>query len=73
MKISVIMSVFNETLEWLKEAVESILNQTYQNLEFIIIVDNPNLPLEINHYLEDIVHRDIRVSVCRNRDRKSVV
>lgn len=68
MKISVIMSVFNETLEWLKEAVESILNQTYQNLEFIIIVDNPNLPLEINHYLEDIVHRDIRVSVGRNRE-----
>lgn len=68
MKISVIMSVFNETLEWLKEAVESILNQTYQNLEFIIIVDNPDLPLEISHYLEKIAYQDTRIQVCRNRE-----
>ncbi len=39
--ISVIMSVYNEKDEWLKESIESILNQTYTNIEFIIIVDNP--------------------------------
>ena len=37
-KVSVIMSVFNgeNTLE---ESIESILNQTYSNLEFLIVDD----------------------------------
>lgn len=37
-KVSVIMSVFNAEL-YLKSAIESILNQTYKNFEFIIIND----------------------------------
>lgn len=39
--ISVIMSVFNENSNELIKAIESILNQTYRNIEFIIILDNP--------------------------------
>jgi glycosyltransferase involved in cell wall biosynthesis len=37
-KISVVMSVYNG-MDYLKESVESILNQSYKNLEFIIIND----------------------------------
>ena len=37
-KISVIMSVYNG-LPFLKEAIESILKQTYKNFEFIIVDD----------------------------------
>lgn len=37
-KISVIMSVYNGT-PYLKEAVDSILSQTYKNFEFIIVDD----------------------------------
>jgi glycosyltransferase involved in cell wall biosynthesis/GT2 family glycosyltransferase len=37
-KISVIMSVYNDE-KYLKEAVESILNQTYSDFEFIIVND----------------------------------
>ena len=37
-KVSVIMSVYNSD-KFLKEAIESILNQTYKNIEFIIIDD----------------------------------
>ncbi|KHJ39625.1 putative glycosyltransferase EpsE [Pedobacter glucosidilyticus] len=36
--ISVVMSVYNAE-KFLKESIESILNQTYQNFEFIIIND----------------------------------
>lgn len=36
--ISVIMSVYNEQ-EYISEAIESVLNQTYDNFEFIIIDD----------------------------------
>ncbi|MDD3435733.1 MAG: glycosyltransferase [Candidatus Gastranaerophilales bacterium] len=38
-KISVIMTVYNTKEEYLREAVESILNQTYKDFEFIIIND----------------------------------
>ena len=38
-KISVIMPVYNTKEEWLRNAIESILNQTYTDFEFIIIND----------------------------------
>lgn len=40
-KISVIMSVYKESKQELKQSIESILKQTHTNIEFIIIVDNP--------------------------------
>ena len=39
--ISVIMSTYNEKEEYLVKAIESVLSQTYQNFEFVIILDNP--------------------------------
>ena len=41
-KISVIMSVYKEPEDQLRASIESILNQTYKNFEFIIILDNPD-------------------------------
>lgn len=40
-KISVIMSAYNESIDELNKSINSILNQTYHNIEFIIISDNP--------------------------------
>ena len=40
--ISVIMSIYSEKEEWIKESIDSILNQTFSDFEFIIINDNPN-------------------------------
>lgn len=39
--VSVIMAVYKENKEILSLAIESILNQTYTNIEFVIILDNP--------------------------------
>lgn len=39
--ISVLMSIFNETESQIRESVESILNQTFADLELIIICDDP--------------------------------
>lgn len=38
-KVSVIMSTYNTEEEFLRESIESILNQTYKNLELIIVCD----------------------------------
>lgn len=39
--ISVIMSTYKEEEHLLREAIESVLNQTYKNFEYIIILDYP--------------------------------
>ncbi|MGX7150927.1 glycosyltransferase [Enterococcus ureasiticus] len=64
-KVSVLMSVYNENLDWLKDAVESIINQTYTNFEFLIIVDNP-FNFENINYLKEWTVKDSRVKVVIN-------
>lgn len=41
-KISVVMSTYNEPVEWVEKSIRSILNQTYDNIEVIVICDNPD-------------------------------
>lgn len=40
--ISVIMSTYREPLQYIKLSVESIINQTYKDLDIVLIVDDPN-------------------------------
>ncbi|HGD2776824.1 TPA: glycosyltransferase [Streptococcus agalactiae] len=42
MNYSIIMSVYNEPLNYVRDSVESILNQTLTDFEFIIVIDNPS-------------------------------
>jgi len=70
--VSVIMSVYNEKEKWLMEAIESILKQSYINLEFIIILDNPD-----NNKLNDIIRfyckKDIRIRYFKNEKNIGLV
>ncbi|URZ16003.1 glycosyltransferase [Clostridium felsineum] len=68
-KISIVMPVYNSK-EYLKEAIESILNQTYRDFQFIIIDDGStdgSLDL-INEYKE----MDDRIVVI-SRENKGLV
>lgn len=38
-KISVVMSVYNTNMNYLMPAIDSIINQTYKNIEFVIVDD----------------------------------
>lgn len=53
--ISVIMSVYNTEIDFLKEAIESILSQTFSDFEFIIIDDYSDEKTQkiLNEYKKD--------------------
>lgn len=63
--VSVVMSTYNESEKELRMAIESILLQTYNNIEFIIIVDNPNND-EIKNVLLEYSERDSRIKIIFN-------
>ena len=64
-KISVVMSAYNEPERFLRESIESILNQTYRDFEFIIIQDKPD-----NETIERVVNeyaaKDDRIRFYKN-------
>jgi len=64
--ISVLMSIYNEKIEWVKDSINSIISQTYSNFEFIIIVDNPNITTDILKYLNEIALIDKRIRLVFN-------
>ena len=68
--ISVIMSTFNETNEDLRCSIESILNQTYNNFELLIVDDNPNNS-ELANCLSGIT--DSRVRIIYNKENIGLV
>lgn len=65
--ISVVMSTYNEEVSQLRESIESILNQTHKEFEFIIIVDNPKND-EIIRVLEEYSNKDNRIKIIKNEE-----
>lgn len=64
-EVSVIMSTYNEKLQYLTEAIESVRAQTFQDFEFIIILDNPQNE-EIRQCVFQYKDQDPRIRVIRN-------
>lgn len=62
--MTVLMSVYDEKLLYLKQAVESILNQTYHNLEIIIVDDFCGE--DCAGMLEDYAKKDRRIFLIKN-------
>ena len=65
--ISVIMSVYKEPTEWLCQSIDSILNQTFPDFEFIIICDNPEYNDGIKK-LKDYAVKDCRINLIFNEE-----
>ena len=65
--VSVLMCVYDTPVRYLKEATESILNQTYDNLEFIIVDDGSGLK-ETGDYLEAVSKADNRIKLIHNNN-----
>lgn len=64
--MSVLMSVHNEPSEFIDVAVNSIINQTYNNIEFVIIDDASND--DTQQYLKKLAakHKNIRLHINEN-------
>lgn len=71
-KVSIIMGTYNEKVEWVDECIESILNQTYKNIEFIIVLDNPN-NIELKDFLNNKAQRDKRIKFIINNENLGLV
>lgn len=63
-EISVIMSVFNESIEYLQLSIWSILNQSFKDFEFIIVCDNPKRE-DIKEFLNKL--NDSRIVLIFNK------
>lgn len=69
--ISVIMSVYNEPVTWIGQAIDSILNQKFRNFEFIIINDNP-LGEQQKDILNKFAAKDNRINIIENTENKGL-
>ena len=65
--ISVIMSVYKEPTEWLRQTIDSILSQTFKDFEFIVISDYP-AGADNNALLKDYAQMDNRIKLIFNEE-----
>lgn len=63
--ITVIMPIYKESLKQIKEAVTSIIQQTYKNFTFIIIVDNPD-NVEGKRYIQEQQKKNDNIKIIEN-------
>lgn len=59
--VSVVMPTYNSS-KYLKESIESVLNQTYSNLE-LLLTDDYSTEEKTRQLLKDYMHRDPRVRI----------
>ena len=70
--VSVIMSVYNEPISVLETSVQSIINQTYKRIQFVIINDNPERE-DLDLYLQNISHKYEFVDYIVNEENMGLV
>ncbi len=60
------MSVYNEPLKWLNQSIDSVLEQTFQNFELILINDNPR-DLNLFNFLNDKKKQSDKILLINNK------
>lgn len=64
-KVSALMPVFNTDLNYCKESIESVLNQTFSDFEFLILNDSPS-NLELENFILKYAQKDKRIQYFKN-------
>ena len=63
--ISVLLPLYNEPVAFAQQAIDSILNQTYQRLEIILLLDNPQND-DLRRLLNNYLKQDPRIKIHVN-------
>ena len=70
--VSVIMSTYNESEDYIRSSVSSILRQTLHDLELIIVIDNPKNEAAVTA-VNAFASEDSRVKILRNERNLGLV
>ena len=70
-KVSVIMPIYNAQLKWLKKAVESLKNQSYENWELCAANDG-STDREAYEYLVELQKNDDRIKLYDAKENKGI-
>ena len=71
MKLAVILPAYNAE-NFIAECLDSLLNQTFSEFEFIIVVDNPKYK-ELISVLNDYAEADNRICIMVNENNIGLV
>lgn len=66
-EVTVVMAIYNEPIEWIKLSINSILNQTFKDFEFIIVNDKPDREDNVQ-LLNEYAQKDKRIKVITNEE-----
>lgn len=69
--ISVLLPIYNVREEWLRHAVDSILNQTFKDFELICILDAPTDDSE--RIIREYADKDSRIVILKNESNHGIV
>ncbi len=66
------MAVYREDrVEWVKQAINSVLNQTYQSFVYVIVIDG-EINEDIYTYLCDVCRQNKKMMLVRNRSNSGL-
>lgn len=71
-RVSVLMTVFNQKKSYFEKAVESILDQTYQNFE-LLLVDDGSTSQECLDLIDFYLQKDSRIKLIRNSQNMGII
>ena len=69
--VSIITPVFNTPVRWLRECIESVLTQTYENWELILIDDHSTDP-ETLRCLTELAASDSRIILAKDEKKRGI-
>lgn len=70
--ISIVITIYKEPWVWIRESIQSILNQTFRDIQIILVVDNPNF--EFSEELNDLlVGSKTRYKILNNKSNFGLV
>lgn len=71
LKISIIVPIYNPNPKYIREAIISVINQTYNNWELILVEDGNSLK-DLGFVKDEMVCNDNRIKIIYDKKRKNI-